>query len=152
MSMLQANDGDHMSYVDIAAILQAEGSAPVDHLHELWSRLVFNMCVYNVDNHLRNHGFLREPLTWLLSPVYDLENFHPTEKEPYLHTGIMDDLNTFDLNNVREAAEFFRFRKAEAQNRLAEMRESVSYWKQEAAVVRAPSTEIRLMRDAFEYL
>ena len=121
-------------------------------MHELWSRMVFNMCVYNVDDHLRNHGFLREPLGWRLSPVYDLENSHPTEKEPYLHTGIMDDLNAFDLNDALEASEFFRFRKAEAQKRLAEIREAVSHWKQEAALVRAPAAEIRLMRDAFEYL
>ena len=152
MSMLQAKDGDHMSYVDIAAILQAEGSAPVDDLHELWSRMVFNMCVYNVDDHLRNHGFLREPLGWRLSLVYDLENSHSTEKEPYLHTGIIDDQNAFDLNDALEAAEFFRFRKAEAQKRLAEIREAVSHWKQEAVIVKAPASEIRLMRDAFEYL
>lgn len=152
MSMLQAKDGDHMSYVDIAAILQAEGSAPTEDLHELWSRMVFNMCVYNVDDHLRNHGFLREPLGWRLSPVYDLENSHPTEKEPYLHTGIIDDMNAFDLNDALEAAEFFRFRKAEAQKRLSEIREAVSYWKQEAALVRTSAAEIRLMRDAFEYL
>ena len=152
MSMLQAKDGDHMSYVDIAAILQAEGSSPAEDLHELWSRMVFNMCVYNVDDHLRNHGFLRDPLGWRLSPVYDLENSHPTEKEPYLHTGIMSDLNAFDLNDALEAAEFFRFRKTEAQKRLAEIREAVSHWKQEATLAKAIPAEIRLMRDAFEYL
>jgi len=152
MSMLQARDGDHMSYVDIAAALQAEGSAPVDDLHELWSRMVFNMYVYNVDDHLRNHGFLREASGWRLSPAYDLETSHPTEKEPFLHTGIMENLTAFDLNNALEVAEFFRFRKAEVQQRLAEIRKAVSYWKQEASLVNAPAAEIRLMRDAFEYL
>ena len=64
----------------------------------------------------------------------------------------MDDLNAFDLNDALEAAEFFRFRKAEAQKRLAEIREAVSHWKQEATLAKATPTEIRLMRDAFEYL
>lgn len=152
MSLLQAKDGDHMSYVDIAAVLQAEGAAPAEDLHELWSRMVFNMCVYNVDDHLRNHGFLREALGWRLSPVYDLENSHPTEKEPFLHTGIMEGLNAFDLNDALEAAEFFRFRKADARKRLDDIRNAVSYWKQEAALVKAPAVEVRFMQDAFEYL
>ncbi|MBD5557626.1 MAG: type II toxin-antitoxin system HipA family toxin [Desulfovibrio sp.] len=152
MSLLEARDGDHMSYVDIASVLQAEGSAPVEDLHELWSRMVFNMCVYNVDDHLRNHGFLREPLGWRLSPVYDLETSHPTEKTAYLHTAIIEDRSAFSLDDALEAAEFFRFRKSEAQKCLAEIREAVSHWRQEATHVKAAPSEIRFMRDAFEYL
>ncbi len=152
MSLLEARDGDHMSYVDMASVLQAEGSAPVEDLHELWSRMVFNMCVYNVDDHLRNHGFLREPLGWRLSPVYDLETSHPTEKAAFLHTAIIEDRSTFSLDDALEAAEFFRFRKSEAQKRLAEIREAASHWRQEATHVKAAPSEIRLMRDAFEYL
>jgi hypothetical protein len=56
----------------------------------------------------------------------------------------------FDLADVLEEAEFFRFRKAEVQKRLAEIREAVSYWKKEASFVRAPAAEIRLMSDTFE--
>ena len=152
MSLLEARDGDHMSYVDIASVLQAEGSAPVEDLHELWSRMVFNMCVYNVDDHLRNHGFLREPLGWRLSPVYDLETSHPTEKAAFLHTAIMDDMSAFSLKDALEVVEFFRFRKGEAQKRLVEIREAVSHWRQEATHVKAAPSEIRLMRDAVEYL
>ncbi len=152
MSLLEARDGDHMSYVDIASILQAEGSAPVEDLHELWSRMVFNMCVYNVDDHLRNHSFLREPLGWRLSPVYDLETSHPTEKAAFLHTAIMEDRSAFSMNDALEAAEFFRFRKSEAQKRLADIREAVAHWRHEASLVKATPSEIRFMRDAFEYL
>ena len=152
MSLLEARDGDHMSYVDMASVLQAEGSAPVEDMHELWSRMVFNMCVYNVDDHLRNHGFLREPLGWRLSPVYDLETSHPTEKAAFLHTAIMEERSAFSLVDALEVAEFFRLRKSEAQKRLAEIREAVSHWGHEASLVKAAPSEIRLMSDAFEYL
>ncbi len=152
MSMLQARDGDQGSYADIASLLEAEGAAPAEDLQELWSRMVFNMCVYNVDDHLRNHGFLREPCGWRLSPVYDLENSHPAEKAPFLHTAIIDGLTAFSLSDALEAAEFFRFRKGEAPKRLAEIRKAVSHWKEEATRVRVSSSEIGLMRDAFEYL
>lgn len=133
MSLLEARDGDTMSYADIASVLQAEGSAAVEDLHELWSRMVFNMCVYNVDDHLRNHGFLRETLGWRLSPVYDLETSHPTEKAAFLHTAIMDDMSAFSLKDAVEAAEFFRFSRNEARQRLAGIREAVSHWRHEAS-------------------
>ena len=152
MSLLEAKDGDHMSYVDIASVLQAEGSAPAEDLHELWSRMVFNMCVYNVDDHLRNHGFLREPLGWRLSPVYDLETSHPTAKEALLHTAIMDDMSAFCLKDALEVAGFFRFSQKEAKRRLVEIREAVSHWRYEASLVKTAPSEIRRMRDAFEYL
>ncbi len=114
MSLLQAKDGDQMSYTDIAAVIQAEGVAPAEDMQELWSRIVFNMCVYNVDDHLRNHGFLREACGWRLSPVYDLENSHSAEKAPLLHTAIIDNQMAFSLNDALDVAEFFRFSKGGA--------------------------------------
>ncbi len=94
MSLLQAADGDHASYVDLAAALQTAGSAPDIDLPELWARMVFNMCVCNVDDHLRNHGFLHDGTGWRLAPVYDLETVHPGEKPPRLHTALIDRANS----------------------------------------------------------
>ena len=152
MSLLQARDGDHASYADIADALQAEGARPASDLPELWMRMVFNMCVYNTDDHLRNHGLLREPLGWRLSPVYDLEISHPAEKAPFLHTGIVPDMQAFDLNAALEAADFFRLGKSEATERMARIRKAVSHWKEEATRAGAQASEIRLMQESFEYL
>lgn len=151
MSLLQAEDGDHSSYADIAAVLQAEGAAPRDDLQELWSRMVFNMCVYNVDDHLRNHGFLREVSGWRLSPVYDLETSHPGEKSAMLHTALIDEECDLNVNTAVEIAEFFRLRTSEAQQRLAQIREAVSSWRQEALKVGARAAEVQVMKDAYEY-
>lgn len=152
MSLLQAKDGDRLSYADIAAAMQSTGAAVTEDARELWARMVFNMCVYNVDDHLRNHGFLYEAGGWRLSPVYDLENAHPTEKDARLHTAVIDDLDEFSVELALEVADFFRYRKAEAQKRLDEIREAVSHWRFEAEHVRASAAEIRQMRDAFERL
>src|SRR6185503_4193345 len=43
-----------------------------DNLKEIWRRMVFNACVGNVDDHARNHGFLRVTDGWVLSPAYDI--------------------------------------------------------------------------------
>lgn len=151
MSLLEAKDGEHSSYVEIASAIEAEGAAPHDDLRELWSRMVFNICVYNVDDHLRNHGFLRETLGWRLSPVYDLETFHPGEKPPMLHTCIIDEESVLNVNTALEVAEFFRLRASEAKERLSEIRKAVSYWREEALRVNARSVEIAVMEEAYEY-
>ncbi len=41
---------------------------------ELYARMVFNIFVSNDDDHLRNHGFVRDPRIggWQLSPLYDV--------------------------------------------------------------------------------
>ncbi len=136
----------------LSFLMRQHGAAPAEDLQELWSRMVFNMCVYNVDDHLRNHGFLRESCGWRLSPVYDLENSHSAEKAPLLHTAIIDNQMAFSLSDALDVAEFFRFSKGGAQKRLSEIRKAVSHWKEEATRVKARSSEIRLMSDAFEYL
>ena len=33
---------------------------------------MFSVLISNTDDHLRNHGFLREPSGWTLSPAFDL--------------------------------------------------------------------------------
>ena len=36
-----------------------QNGADVDNdLNKLWNRIVFNVCISNTDDHLRNHGFL----------------------------------------------------------------------------------------------
>lgn len=57
--------------------------APGDAAH-LWRRMVFNILISNTDDHLRNHGFLREPGGWRLSPAYDL-NPMPVDVKSRVH-------------------------------------------------------------------
>ena len=64
-------------------------SAPTEDLHELWRRIVFNVMVGNLDDHLRNHGFLYDrDDKWRLSPAYDLNPVPLTEKARELTTWI----------------------------------------------------------------
>ncbi len=58
MSMLGYSDGDHGSYMEMGEILRQYGSSPRHDLINLWKRIVFNIMISNVDDHLRNHGFL----------------------------------------------------------------------------------------------
>lgn len=71
----------------------------------------------------------------------------PPRKRAYLHTAIMEERSAFSLDDTLGVAEFFRFRKSEAQKRLDEIRKAAGSHPRQSA----PS-EIRFMRDAFEYL
>lgn len=63
------------SYARIADVVKRTSARPSDDLQELFARMVFNVLVHNVDDHLKNHGFLREPGPrdlYRLSPLYDV--------------------------------------------------------------------------------
>jgi len=72
MTALGAADNDRRSYLEIVEFLRREGSRVDADLRQLWRRLVFNVLVSNTDDHLRNHGFLRDEAGWRLGPAYDL--------------------------------------------------------------------------------
>jgi serine/threonine-protein kinase HipA len=65
MTILERQDGEEgASYLDLAEAIIKLGAHPARDLEELWRRIVFFVCVSNVDDHLRNHGFLLEKNGW----------------------------------------------------------------------------------------
>ena len=58
-SMLQqASREDDRSYTEITDAIRSHGHAPIEDVRQLWRRLVLNLLITNVDDHLQNHGFL----------------------------------------------------------------------------------------------
>jgi serine/threonine-protein kinase HipA len=63
------------SYARIADVVQRISASPVRDLQELFARMVFNVVTHNVDDHLKNTGFVRQNGTkelYRLSPLYDV--------------------------------------------------------------------------------
>ena len=78
MAALGALDHDTRSYMECADFLRQHGARPVRDMRALWRRIVFNVLISNIDDHLRNHGFLHEQgYGWTLSPAYDLNPVPP---------------------------------------------------------------------------
>lgn len=79
MAMLAANDGEPHSYPEIVDALTQHGAQARIDAHALYRRVAFNVLISNVDDHLRNHGFLwLGRRGWSLAPAYDL-NPTPTD-------------------------------------------------------------------------
>ncbi|MGM7699099.1 type II toxin-antitoxin system HipA family toxin [Microbacterium sp. A84] len=68
MTELEAADGEGGDWVDVVDFARLAGSDPT----ELWRRAAFGTLVGNLDDHLRNHGFLRRGTAWTLSPAFDV--------------------------------------------------------------------------------
>ena len=109
MSLLGLHDGDVAAYTDIAECIRTWSSAPTEDLHELWRRIVFNILAGNLDDHLRNHGFLYDGEgAWRLAPAYDLNPVPLEEKARELTTWISEEGPEADLDQARRAAPVFR--------------------------------------------
>jgi serine/threonine-protein kinase HipA len=68
---------DHPSRTYIGLAMNASRWGVEGHHAELWRRMAFNVMIGNGDDHPRNHGFLRTPEGWRLSPAYDIAPYTP---------------------------------------------------------------------------
>jgi serine/threonine-protein kinase HipA len=64
------------SYEDLAMAMRRHCVDPTGQIAELYRRMVFGILIRNTDDHLRNHGFLRAPGGWRLSPAFDINPEH----------------------------------------------------------------------------
>ena len=149
MTMLERTDGsgaeDGVSYLDLVDFLIRNGSQVTRDLEQLWRRIVFNVCVSNVDDHLRNHGFLLMTGGWTLSPAYDV---NPSESGDGLKLNISANDNAQDLGLALAVTDVFRLKKQDAERVLQEVVDAVRLWEATAGKF-VSSKEISRMRRAF---
>lgn len=152
MTLLGMVDGElssntnQVSYLQLAEFIMRHGANPQTDLEELWKRIVFNICVSNTDDHLRNHGFLLTPNGWALSPAYDI---NPVPGSAGLHLNISEYDNSLDIALAREVAEKFRVYKEQANHFIDKIATAVSHWHEEAKKFGLSRNEIMQMETAF---
>jgi serine/threonine-protein kinase HipA len=152
LSMMGLKDGDRTSYPELVDVLTQHGSQAVVDARELYRRMAFNVLASNVDDHLRNHGFLWAGRGgWTLSPVYDLNPTPVDVRQRILTTNINLDEGTCDLGLVISAAKFFGLGAPEAKTIVKEVATVTATWRKVAAGLDAGSGEIRRMESAFEH-
>lgn len=152
MSMLGSKDNETRSYLEIVDALRQHGAAPGKDMEELWRRLVFNILISNVDDHLRNHGFLYAGSNgWRLSPAYDL-NPVPTDVKPrFLATAINEEDNQASLTLAMEVAGYFDLNSNRAREIAAQVGKAVSNWRDVATRHGFARVETDRMSSAFEH-
>lgn len=152
MTLMQAKDGDEHSYVELAACMSRYSASLRADLQELWRRMALSIMVTNVDDHPRNHGFLRRELKgWELSPLFDV---NPTPEHVKGHTlsmPIIEGDNTASLSLLRECAGAFYIRPGEVDALLTPIARAVSAWRSVAASFGISKAQQNDMADAFEH-
>ena len=152
MAMMGAKDGERGSYPEIVDALAEHGAQGKTDTHALYRRVVFNVLISNVDDHLRNHGFLWLGKTgWSLSPAYDLNPVPTDIKARVLTTNIDLDEGTCSLDLLEESSAFFALKLAQARRVIKDVATATATWREAAKVVGARSAEINRMASAFEH-
>ncbi len=152
-SMLQASRNEERSYVEIADAMRANCAQPQADVRQLWRRLVFNLLITNVDDHLHNLGFLHvEKGQWRLAPAFDLNPFPDKANESKTWLSEQDGPVTSVAALMARAA-YFSLGADAALLILKEVVQAVSNWKTVAtgAAVGLTPQEVAGFAPAFEH-
>jgi serine/threonine-protein kinase HipA len=151
MTLTGRNDGDDAStgasYLELAEVLMRHGAQTDADLRELWTRIVFNMCVSNTDDHLRNHGFILVPNRgWKLSPSFDL---NPVPQGDGLTLNVSEADNAQDLELALQVSDVFRLDTDAARGIVGHVQSMVRQWPTLAARLRLSTAAQARMAPAF---
>lgn len=150
LTLLQHKDGDDATkgvcYLELAQFIIQQGAQPQKDLEQLWRRIVFFICVSNVDDHLRNHGFLLQSNGWVLSPAFDI---NPVSHSSGLKLNISQTDNAQDLELAKEVADYFRVTPKKANKIIQEVVQAVRNWHKVASLLGISKNERDVMQNAF---
>jgi len=131
LTLTDRDDSEGASYLDIVQAIENNGVANRigTDLEQMYRRVLFTILIGNRDDHLRNHGFLREGNGWRLSPAFDI-NPNP-EKD--IHVLAINDIEPLpDSGLWRDTSEFYRVDKATRNRIETEVRAAVAQWQEVA--------------------
>lgn len=150
-SLMQAAPAEQHTYVDIADTIRMYASQAANDLQELWRRMVFNVLINNVDDHLNNHGFLHHAYgQWKLAPAFDLNPF--PDKERALKTWISEAAGeTTSLAEALAVAPLFGLAIGSAAEILVEVKSAVANWKTIARNIGMSAADIDTFAPAFAH-
>jgi serine/threonine-protein kinase HipA len=147
MTVLELHDGDAADYADIVERLPEMSSRPTGDSHELFRRVAVSVGINNTDDHLRNHGFLRDRAGWSLSPAFDL-NPNP---EPTLRQTTIAGSDTIDdeADGLRALAASCRLSSAGARDQLQLVIAALETWPDVALRNGVAAPELARFEDSF---
>ena len=136
-------------YLEVAEALAEHGSAVVDDLARLWRRIAFMLVINNVDDHLRNHGFLRSASGWTLSPAFDLNPDPEPGAARVTTVGFVDDAEGA-LEQLLANAGAFRLTADRAAAVLDEVLRGTGAWRESARANGVGEGELRRFAPALD--
>ncbi len=141
------SSAEDVSYLELVEFITTNGANVEVDLAQLWRRIVFNICVSNTDDHLRNHGFILTKTGWILSPAYDI---NPVATGTGLTLNISENDNALDLALAMEVHSYFRLSEKRSKEIIAEVKTAVGKWRTVAKKYGISNSEQKLKMKAFQ--
>jgi len=149
---LAENDYKDWSYFKICDAIKKISPRPNLDLKELFSRLVFNISVYNNDDHMRNHGFLYEGKNqWCLAPLYDVVPGIISTSTYSLAMSFGDEGKKASIKNALSRCGEFGLEKAEAQEICEKISKVVQKWEKKFLAEGVNPADVNRLRNSFIY-
>ncbi|MFJ4999939.1 type II toxin-antitoxin system HipA family toxin [Microbacterium sp. NPDC088619] len=141
MTALEAADGERGDWVDVVDFAQLSGSDTT----ELWRRAVFGALIGNLDDHLRNHGFLRRATDWKLAPAFDV-NPEPLDDGDEHQLALLGSRDLgLDSFTSKDALSLFQVKRPAARAFLGRLQPVLAELPQYAAARGADTLSVRVM-------
>lgn len=141
---------DH-TYLELVDVIRRYGADAQRDCEELFRRVAFTVLINNVDDHLRNHGFLYAGHgNWCLAPAFDLNPFPERGRE--LKTWISEEAGPVaSIAALLRSAGYFGLSAARAANVVRQVEEAVGTWRTVGAAVGMSARDLDQFDDAFEH-
>lgn len=146
MTALEATDGDGGDWVDVVDFARLSGADTT----ELWRRAVFGALIGNLDDHLRNHGFLRRRNAWELAPAFDVNPTPLGDGDEHQLALIGDRRVGLDALIAKESLSLFGVRAPEVQPFLERLRHALSTLPRRAEAHGADVLTVDIMRSRID--
>lgn len=148
---VEPDDPSDHTYAEIVDALRTYGAAPRVDVEELWRRIALSILVTNVDDHLRNHGFLHaDGGTWRLAPAFDVNPFPDRRRE--LKTWITEDTGPqATVDALMHSAAYFQIAPTRARAILRDVEGAVTRWRECGRALGMSDAELEQFADAFEH-
>jgi len=145
-----ANDTGARTYEDFADAIGSLSTNPGADLREMFSRVALTVLMNNVDDHWRNHGFLRDKKGWRLAPAFDI---NPSPHRGSINSRAInadDDPRKRDIRNLLNSSRAYGLSSGEAAESVFSIATAVEGWRNVAASLGLPSSQAALISGAFD--
>lgn len=148
-SLLQITDATDYTYEQLAGEAAAFVADRQSLGRELFRRIAFNVLTNNIDDHARNHGFLRTADSWDLAPAFDVNPF-PGQLDG---TPIddQDDPEDRDIERLLTLRDVFAMSEAQAQHAIAIAASAARRIPEHAVALGATERELSCFEEVFTH-
>lgn len=144
-------DSQEHFYTEIVDALRVNGADPQADIEELWRRMAYFVLITNVDDHLRNHGFLHASRSqWRLAPAFDVNPFPDRVRE--LKTWISEEAGPeATIEALLSVLPYFRIPRLRANEILSRIDRALSQWRATGLILGMTAQELDQFSEAFEH-